>query len=62
MKITVIIRDDSPMLFCGDSPRYRTKVIKLTKEQINQIELKCIGRQAGKDMYEEISSCILEGE
>ena len=39
MQVTVIIRDDSPMLHRGDSPSYRSVAIDLTPEQVQRIGL-----------------------
>lgn len=50
---TVIIRDDNPMIHCGDTPSYRTVRFALTDEQSASIAL--------RDM-EEISRVILEQE
>lgn len=59
-KLTVIIRDDAPMVFCGDSPSYRTVVINLTEDQIKKIELRATGK-SGSDVYHEaISRVIVE--
>ena len=60
MKITVVIRDDSPMIFCGDSPKYRTVVVKLNEEQEKLLECKKVGCQCNTDIYEAYSQCILE--
>jgi len=38
-KLTVIIRDDSPMVNCGDSPAYRSVQIELTEEQVKRLGL-----------------------
>lgn len=60
--MTVIIRDDAPMIHCGDSPSYRTVKIELTDEQIGRIKLKNTSTSGGNKYYEEISRCILETE
>ena len=60
MKLTVIIRNDAPMIFCGDSPSYRTVTFDLTEEQNKQIFLAHVGTNAGREVKEEISQCILE--
>ena len=49
--LTVIIRDDSPVIHCNDVPSYRTVRIELTTEQIDRIEL---------FQVEKISRVILE--
>jgi hypothetical protein len=33
MKLTVIFRDDAPVIHCGSSPTYRTVQVALTDEQ-----------------------------
>ena len=58
--LTVIIRDDSPMIFCGDNSSYRSIKIGLTQEQISRIALRKIGTLEGKDIYEQISRCFIE--
>lgn len=37
--VTVVIRDDAPMHYTGDSPGYRTVVLHLTPEQLRKINL-----------------------
>lgn len=49
--LTVLVRDDSPMIHCGDSPAYRTIAIELTPEQMQKLNLRS---------YESISRCIIE--
>jgi len=49
--LTVVIRDDSPMIFCGDSPSYRSVQIRLTNEQKSSLNLV---------EYESFSSCWIE--
>lgn len=53
MKLTVTIRDDSPMIHCGDSPSYRSVQIELTPEQIAKIKLR---------QEEDFSRCWIEPE
>ena len=60
MKLTVIIRNDAPMVLCGDSPSYRTVVIDLTKKQKQQLELRETYRSGKIQYYEDISKAILE--
>jgi hypothetical protein len=61
-KLTIIIRDDGPLVHAGDSPSYRTVQIQLTPEQRKQIELR-LTHSAGQEIYyESISQCILEPE
>jgi hypothetical protein len=59
-KLTVVIRDDSPAFFSGDTPRYRTVRIQLTKEQRAQIALHPAWTNGNDVVYEVISKCIME--
>jgi len=60
--IRVIIRDDSPLLFCGDTPSYRSVAIELTDEQIQKCQLLWVGRDGGRDHYETVSRCFFDEE
>lgn len=60
--LTVVIRDDSPMIFCGDSPAYRSVQIRLTDEQRAAIRLAWRGSTGGTDIYEDISKVFIEPE
>ena len=60
MKLTVILRNDSPMIHCGDSPEYRSVQIDLTPEQCAAIALRRTGSSAGVDEYESISKAFIE--
>jgi hypothetical protein len=51
MKLTVIFRNDSPMIHCGDTPSYRSVQIELTPEQCEAIKLR---------EHEEISRAFIE--
>lgn len=57
MKLTVVIRDDGPLIFCNDSPRYRSVQIELTPEQESKLALRKI---KGTSLHEEISKCFFE--
>ena len=61
-KLTVIIRDDSPMVFCGDNPSYRTVSFSLTDEQCKLIELRHTGTSGKQEYHENISQAILEAQ
>lgn len=37
MTLTVIFRDDAPMIYAGDTPKYRTVVIDLTEDQATKL-------------------------
>lgn len=60
MKLTVIFRDDFPLLTAGDSPRYRSVQIELTDEQLEKIKRRVAGLANGKEVYENYSKCFLE--
>ena len=60
MKLTVILRNDSPMIHCGDSPSYRSVQIDLTPEQCESIKPRWTGSSGGTDEYEEISKAFIE--
>ena len=51
-RLTVILRNDAPMIFCGDSPSYRSVHVELTDEQWVKIK--------PKDENESISTCFIE--
>lgn len=52
MTLTVIFRDDAPMIYAGDTPKYRTVVIDLTEDQISKLNL--------RNKEEHISMAILQ--
>ena len=58
-RLTIAIRDDSPMLFCGDSPAYRLVNIDLTEEQTAKLVLRQTGNTGENAVREEISRCYL---
>ena len=60
MKLTVIFRDDAPLIHCGDCPSYRSVQIVLTPEQCEAIKPRRTGSNGTQDTYEEISKCFLE--
>ena len=60
MTLTVILRNDSPMIHCGDSPLYRSVQIDLTPEQCAVIAPRKTGSSAGVDEYESISKAFIE--
>jgi len=51
-KLTIIIRDDSPVMFCGDVPSYRRVTIDLS--------VKSIGKSADIEYFEAVSKCFIE--
>lgn len=60
--LTVIIRNDGPVIHCGDSPSYRSVQIQLTDAQRRQLALGWAGRSAGHDHWEAVSQCFIEPE
>lgn len=62
MKLTVIFRNDGPLIFCNDTPSYRTVQIELYDPQVRMLEPRHIGINCGKDVYESISRCYFEPE
>jgi hypothetical protein len=60
MRLTVIIRNDGPLVFCGDGPSYRSVQIDLTTEQIEKLQLKSVGMNCGKEVFEYYSKCFIE--
>jgi hypothetical protein len=59
-ELTVIIRDNSPMIFLQDTPTYRSVKLFLNDEQMEQLVLNYIGTSCGTDYFEEISKCFIE--
>lgn len=60
MKLTVILRNDSPMIHCGDSPSYRSVQVDLTPDQCAAIAPRKTGSSGGTDEYEAISKVFIE--
>lgn len=58
-KLTVIIRDDSPMWHCDDCPSYRVVTLELTDEQRRLLTLEKTSVSNGRDYYECVSKAIL---
>lgn len=57
--MTVIIRDDSPLVFAGSSPRYRSVRVKLTADQRKALMLGG-SWNCGNVLWEEVSQVIIE--
>ena len=53
--LTVIIRDDCPLIHCGDVPKYRRVTFELTDDQKSKLQARSNG-----NILEEISKCFLE--
>ena len=60
MKLTVILRNDSPMIHCGDSPSLRSVQVDLTPDQCAAITPRKTGSSGGVDEYETISQAFIE--
>ena len=60
MVLTVILRDDSPMIHCGDSPAYRSVRVDLTPEQVAAIAPRKTGSTGRQEEYESISKAFIE--
>lgn len=60
--LTVIIRDDAPMIHCGDSPSYRSVRIELTEEQRRQAAMSATSSSGGTWHFEQISKCFLDAK
>ena len=58
--LTVIIRDDTPLICAGASSRYRSVSIPLTEEQKGMLQMKHVCSSGGRDLYEEIDRCFIE--
>ncbi len=59
MKLTVILRNDFPLIF-GDCPSYRSVQVELTPEQCQAIMPRYTGKQGGAALYEDISKAFIE--
>jgi hypothetical protein len=60
VKLTVVIRDESPFLHLQEPVTHRSVVIWLTEGQLDQLALHCTGRIGGSDLFESLSQCFLE--
>jgi len=58
--LTVIIRDDGPMIFVGGSPSYRRVTLRLTREQQKKLRLYYVGHSGGNEYYETVDRCFIE--
>lgn len=61
-RLTVVLRNDAPLIHCSDSPSYRTVVIHLSQEQEAAIMLQYTGHQGRMVHHESVSQLILEPE
>lgn len=61
-KLTVVFRDDGPMIHCGDCPTYRSVQITLTDEQVRSLAMLPTHSSGATQFHEEISRCFIEPE
>lgn len=57
MKLTVVFRNEMPMIVANDPPTHRTVVLQLTDEQVAKLAPRPSGYA---DLYESIAYYILE--
>ena len=60
--LTVVFRDDGPLVHCEDSPSFRSVTIELTDAQRIALSRHTVGHWSGADQYEAISRCFIEPE
>jgi len=60
MILTVILRNDGPLIFAGDAPSYRSVQTELTPEQCEEIKPRHVGTDCGREVYEAISKAFIE--
>ena len=58
--LTVIIRDDAPIIHFCDVPLYRRVTISLSTQQVEQLKLYATSISMGKPVFESISKCFIE--
>jgi hypothetical protein len=58
--LTVVIRDDAPLIFANDSPSFRSVRLQLTGEQQEALSLRCTGRYGVNPVHESVSKCFIE--
>lgn len=61
-KLTVVFRDDGPLIQCNDSPAYRSVQITLTDEQVRALAMRPTYSSGPNQFHEEISRCFIEPE
>lgn len=59
-RLTVVIRDESPLIHIGEPVRFRTAVIELTESQRAALSLRQVSTIKGMPIHEEISYVIAE--
>jgi hypothetical protein len=58
--LTVVIRDDGPLVDCGDVPSYRSVRIDLTPEQVERLALRHTHSIGSSRYHEVVSRCFIE--
>jgi len=59
-QLTVVFRDDSPLVYANDSPTYRSVHINLTDSQIEQLAKQYTHSCGNTPFFESISKCFIE--
>lgn len=60
LKLTVIIRDEGPLVHMNEPVALRSVDIDLTTEQLQQLEMRHTHTVAGVRHYESVSHCFLQ--
>lgn len=58
--LTVIFRNEAPLVCCNDNPSYRSVTIELTDEQRAKLSCRKTFMSGNTQYYEEISMCFIE--
>ena len=58
--LTVIIRNDGPLVCANSSPTFRSVRLALTEEQAKSLDLRFTHSSGGDEFYESIAQCFLE--
>lgn len=59
-KLTVVLRDDAPLVCCDAPSAFRSVSIEFTDEQRAQLALRWTNRSGDKACYESVSQCFIE--
>lgn len=59
-KLTVVFRDDGPMIHCGDCPSYRSVQITLTDEQVQALARRPTHSSGATQFHETVSRVFIE--
>lgn len=60
--LTVVLRNDAPLIHCNDSPSFRSVRVELTPEQIQALQLQWTHGSGNADFYENVSKCFIESD